>query len=159
KSLFLSVLFAGGLSACSSDRTRETGFFLGYHGAGVGYRTLWISVTPTEAKVVADVPDLIIRRSSGFWRVGLSAVCDTTGSHEVVWHIPVGSTPQLPSPLCPVPATPGASDTLARGSGDASPPPEAEQPRCNADEARILFGSASYVEAQYTTVQTEECEP
>ncbi|MGC2388338.1 MAG: hypothetical protein WA621_02990 [Candidatus Acidiferrum sp.] len=40
------------------------------------YKTVWVVFSPAEAQIVAIVPDVIVPRSTGFWRIGTANVCD-----------------------------------------------------------------------------------
>lgn len=42
----------------------------------IEYTTDWIVFSPTEAHIAASAPDIIVPRSTGFWRVGTAIACE-----------------------------------------------------------------------------------
>src|SRR4029077_8637970 len=39
-------------------------------------KQMWVVFSANEARVIATLTDIIVPRASGFWRVGVSTVCD-----------------------------------------------------------------------------------
>jgi hypothetical protein len=69
------------LAACGSMARAQSGFLLGLHrgcgeeGCATEYRSLWIA--PQDGKLqILELPDLIVPRKTGFWRVGTRFYCD-----------------------------------------------------------------------------------
>ena len=102
------VLLTAGVSLA---RGQQAGMLLGYgemiSDGGYNYKTMWIVFSPGEARVVATVPDVIVPRDTGFWRVGRIIVCefdeaaqrDTT--EDVIWQTPLEKAPEIPQgPPC-----------------------------------------------------------
>jgi hypothetical protein len=63
--------------------SQTSGLLLGLAGSGCAendcsnyMRTLWIAPQGAAVKLVATVPDIIVPRQDGFWRVGVRVVCD-----------------------------------------------------------------------------------
>lgn len=99
------------------------------------YRTLWIA--PQRGTVqITELPDLIVPRSSGFWRIGVRTYCnqevlETPFGHPAtslvdVWFAePVGKQPVV-SGLIPCPALPS----------------------CGTDSVSVMFVNANYISLQ-----------
>ncbi|HET9709767.1 MAG TPA: hypothetical protein VFP39_15815 [Gemmatimonadales bacterium] len=153
----LTSFLLAGLLAAVPARAHQAGLLLGYvTQSGTGrpeYRTMWLVLSPTEAHEVADVPDIVVPRATGFWRVGTTVLCGKDGTHEVVWQTPIGRAPVVAGTPCSAPDTSGLDTALASESAAA------DTSGCSADEARILFVSPTDIADQYETKQTESCEP
>ena len=81
----------------------------------VRYETRWIVRDASGARIVAKVPDIIVPRKSGFWRIGIEHTCqftpapkDDPNNHgnintaDVPYSVPVGQAPvvELEFPAC-----------------------------------------------------------
>jgi hypothetical protein len=67
------------LAACGSIAGAQSGLLLGLHRADdsseISERSLWIA--PQDGKLqILELPDLIVPRKTGFWRVGTRFYCD-----------------------------------------------------------------------------------
>lgn len=118
----------------------------------VEYTTEWIVFSPTEAHVAASAPDIIVPRSTGFWRVGSTIACEYSvenqqdASTEIVWQSPVEKTPEFnQGPPCKNHKT-GFVDQLP-DEQDAGPSdsPGAPVPLCSVETAQILFVSPTHI--------------
>src|SRR5258708_20101552 len=84
---------------------QQVGVLLAYaersSDVGNGYRTMWVVFSPTEARVLATVPEVIVPRSTGFWRIGSAIVCDYGSSdrwgsfQEILWQTPLEKVPGI----------------------------------------------------------------
>jgi hypothetical protein len=69
------------LAACGTASEAQSGLLLGLHrgcgeeGCETEYRTLWIAPQAGTLQIM-DLPDLIVPRKTGFWRVGTRFYCD-----------------------------------------------------------------------------------
>ena len=67
---------------------------------------MWVVFCANEARVIATLTDIIVPRASGFWRVGVSTVCDFASgfqqdsSHGVIWQTPMEKPPLIEEPNC-----------------------------------------------------------
>lgn len=117
----------------------------------VEYTTDWIVFSPTEAHVAATAPDIIVPRSTGFWRVGTTIACEYSvenqqdASREIVWQSPVEKTPEFQQgPLCKNHKT-GFVDELPDEENAPSDSPGAQVPLCSVETAQIHFVSPTHV--------------
>ena len=116
------------------------------------YTTDWIVFSPTEAHVAASAPDIIVPRSTGFWRVGTTIACEYNvenqqdASTEIVWQSPVEKTPEFnQGPPCKNHKT-GFVDELPDEENSApSDSPGAQVPLCSVETAQILFVSPTHI--------------
>jgi len=145
----------------------------------VRYETLWIVRDVSGARIVAKVPDIIVPRKSGFWRMGIEHTCqftpapkDDPNNHgnispaDIPYAVPVGQAPvlELGFPPCD-------SKTAQRLFDDAYnpefvPDPDSEHPPDpNAPSecgwASRWFGSVlpDLVSVSYFQGVSEVCEP
>jgi hypothetical protein len=63
-------------------------------------QTLWIAREGNQIKLVSKLPDLIVPRTDGFWRVGLRTYCGTPDEEsitvkDVPFAVPVRERPTL----------------------------------------------------------------
>jgi hypothetical protein len=67
---------------------------------------MWVVFSANQARVIATVPDIIVPRASGFWRVGVLTVCDfdtdfqQDSSHDVIWQTPIEKPPLIEESNC-----------------------------------------------------------
>jgi hypothetical protein len=81
----------------------------------VQYETLWIVRDASGARIAAKVPDIIVPRKSGFWRIGIEHTCQLSSqakgdpndhgnisTEDVAYAVPVGKAPvvELEYPPC-----------------------------------------------------------
>jgi len=69
----LLLLFLSGLAVSAQA---QSGVLLGIHisnsaSSGDTYKTYWITATTGEPRLAAVLPDLVLPRKDGFWRVGI----------------------------------------------------------------------------------------
>jgi hypothetical protein len=125
------------------------------------YQTLWI-VRDAARPIRATIPDLLVPRADGWWRVGTVAICPTGGPPnedvEVLWRARADSTPVV-TELChevprgDLPLLMHAEDSAAADSA------RRELVRCSWSEIQVKFLSPEHMAVGETTGQTEECEP
>jgi hypothetical protein len=81
----------------------------------VRYETLWIVRDASGARIAATLPDIIVPRKSGFWRMGIEHTCQLTpaaqgdsndhgniSTADIPFAVPVGQAPvvELEFPAC-----------------------------------------------------------
>ena len=126
-----------------------------------GYETLWI-VRDAARPVHATIPDLLVPRADGWWRMGTVPICSTEGpegqSMDVLWRARADSAPviseichEIPRGEMPFPIY--AEDSVARDSLTK------EFVRCSWSRIEIKFVSPEYLAVGERSGQTEECEP
>ena len=146
----------------------------------VRYETLWIVRDASGAHIAAKLPDIIVPRKSGFWRMGIEHTCQFTpapkkddqdnhgniSTADVPYAVPVGQAPvvELEFPACD-------SNTAERLFDDAYnpefvPDPDSEHPPDpNAPSecgwANRWFGSVlpNLVSVSYFQGVSEVCDP
>jgi hypothetical protein len=125
------------------------------------YQTMWI-VRDRVRPIRATIPDLLVPRADGWWRVGTVAICPTGGPPgqevDVLWRVRADSTPvvtevchELPRAELPLPIH--AEDSAAADSA------RRELVRCSWSNIQVKFVSPEHIAIGETTGQTEECEP
>ncbi|HEU5042029.1 MAG TPA: hypothetical protein VFT84_14465, partial [Gemmatimonadales bacterium] len=134
---------------------QESGVLLGYAHAGE-YRTMWLTMSASAAEAVADVPDLIVPRATGFWRLGITTLCDAEGTRQAVWRTPLDRPPAVPGIPCPEvePLDQTDPDALDRAAAESG-----EDAGCDSYTAAIHAVSPGWISEGFTFSQTEECEP
>lgn len=153
RALFLSALCAPGALA-------QSGVLIGA-SSPAGYETLWI-VRDASRPLQATIPELLVPRGDGWWRLGTVPICSTGGSEpqsmDVLWRAPADSTPviseichELPRGELPLPVY--AEDSATADSA------RKELIRCSWSKIEIKFVSPEYVAVGERSGQTEECEP
>jgi hypothetical protein len=126
-----------------------------------GYETLWI-VRDAARPFRATIPDLLVPRADGWWRLGTVPICPTGGpegqSMDVLWRARADSTPvvseichELPRGELPLPIY--AEDSVMQDSL------KREIIRCSWSNIRVKFVSPEHIAVGETSGQTEECEP
>jgi len=126
-----------------------------------GYETLWV-VRDAARPVHATIPDLLVPRADGWWRVGTAPICPTGGpegqSMHVLWRARADSTPvvseichELPRGELPLPIY--ADDSVTRDSLAR------EIIRCSWSRIQVRYVSPEYLAVGETSGMTEECEP
>ena len=156
----LALLFAVLPVVHASTATGQSGVLLGVAKPG-GYETLWI-VRDASKPLHATIPDLLVPRSEGWWRLGTTPICPTGGPDDefmdVLWRARADSTPviaelchELPRGELPLPLK--ADDSAARDSLAK------ELVRCSWSKIDIKFVSPEYLALGERSGQTEECEP
>ena len=138
----------------------QSGVLIGVAKPG-GYETLWI-VRDAARPVHATIPDLLVPRADGWWRLGTVAICPTGGpddeSMQVLWRARADSAPVI-AEICheaqrgelPLPIY--ADDSAARDSL------KKELVRCSWSKVDVKFVSPEYLALGERSGQTEECEP
>jgi hypothetical protein len=70
-----------------------------------GLQTLWIAPQNGSIQLVAVLPDLIVPRNDGFWRVGVRNFCEprdwSVDSQDVFFALPVSQRPAVKEGLVP----------------------------------------------------------
>jgi hypothetical protein len=74
----------------------------------VQYETLWIVRDASGAHIAAKLPDIIVPRKTGFWRIGIAHTCHlsppsyespkgpgTFGTEDIAYSVPVEQTPAV----------------------------------------------------------------
>lgn len=154
----LPALLVSALSA--SGAFAQSGVLVGV-ATDVGYETSWI-VRDASPPVRATIPDLLVPRADGWWRVGTVPICPTSGpegqSMDVLWRARADSIPvvseichELPRGELPLPIY--ADDSVTRDSLAR------EIIRCSWSRIRVRFVSPEYLAVGETSGMTEECEP
>jgi hypothetical protein len=135
---------------------QQTGVLLGYGSpapdGGWGYQTMWIVFSGEEAKVTVVVPDVVVPRATGFWRVGRSLVCEfeesisRDGNREVLWTSPIEKTP---APK----VAPSCKNHRAGDEADGGDAAEGENSNnvvlCSKETARLLYVSPAIFSQQF----------
>jgi len=137
--------------------SQQAGVLLGYgelrSDGGYQYKTVWIVFSPTEARVAATVPDVIVPRATGFWRVGKTIVCEFDGTErdsarDAVWQTPIEKAPLIrEGPPC---KSHKAGDTEESDNAtNESTAAGAHVPLCGRETAKLLFVSPGYLAEQF----------
>ncbi|MGQ0713985.1 MAG: hypothetical protein ACT4PJ_09660 [Gemmatimonadaceae bacterium] len=145
---------------CAPGAIAQSGVLIGT-SSPAGYETLWI-VGDASRPVQATIPDLLVPRADGWWRIGTARICSTGGpesqSMTVLWRTPADSASaiseichELPRGELPLPIY--ADDSAARDSLAK------ELVRCSWSDIHIKFVSPEYLAVGERSGQTEECEP
>jgi hypothetical protein len=159
--LALRALTLSALSAFSAlSVPAQSGVLVGVSKL-VGHETLWI-VGDSTRPIRATIPDLLVPRPDGWWRVGTTPIC-LTGviegqGMEILWRAPADSSPVI-SEFChevrrgdlPVPIS--AIDSVMKDSLSR------ELIRCSWSSVRVRFVSAEHIAVGEKSGQTHECEP
>lgn len=109
---------------------------------GGGYRTMWVVFSPTEAHVIATVPDVIVPRSTGFWRIGSAIVCDYGSTdrwgsfQEILWQTPLEKVPVIEQ-----------GSPCKNNRPDANGNPDINV--CGRETATLLFVAPTHLAAQF----------
>jgi hypothetical protein len=153
RALLLSALCAPGALA-------QSGVLIGA-STSAGYETFWI-VRDESRPLHATIPELLVPRADGWWRLGTVAICPTGGpegqSMDVLWRARADSTPviseichELPRAEVPLPSY--VEDSAAADSA------RKELVRCSWSKIEIKFVSPDYLAVGEASGQTEQCEP
>lgn len=151
--------------ASGSLHAQTSGVLIGFRASPAApdsearYRTLWIAGSSRSAHTVS-VPDLLVPRQDGFWRMGVVGTCgDGNGDSQIdqLWTARVTERVKL-SQECPtVPASSlpfaGATDSSERARLDTT------EVVCSVRTVDIDFVNGRYVSVSEMSGQTEECEP
>jgi hypothetical protein len=155
-----AVLASALIGATAVDAAGQSGVLIGVSKPN-GYETLWI-VRDASRPVRATLPDLLVPRAEGWWRLGTVSICPTGGpddqSMDVLWRARADSAPviaelchELPRGELPLPIY--ADDSAAQDSL------KKELVRCSWSKIDIKFVSPEYMALGERSGQTEECEP
>ena len=139
------IMFAFG---SSTARAQRAGVLLGYgeltSKGSNQYKTLWIVFSPDEVRVITTVLDVIVPRSSGFWRVGRTSICEVDpgteqdSSRDVLRQAASENAPVIKQgPPCKS-HQPGDVDDSAYDRG-ASPSAGHHVALCGREDAKLLF--------------------
>src|SRR5215472_13896267 len=152
---FITTTFALFFLGSVPLMAQQAGVLLAYaepnSDMGHDYRTMWIVFSPAEARVFTTVPDVIVPRSTGFWRVGRTIVCeygssDSWGSfQEILWQTPLEKVPVIKqgSP-CGNTRPGGGTDGGAQSDSLAS-----DVNVCGRETTTLLFVSPTYLAEQF----------
>jgi hypothetical protein len=152
----LAVAVLAALFCCNVAVAQQAGVLLGFGqltpDGGSGYQTMWIVFTGEQAKVAVIVPNVIVPRATGFWRVGRTLVCEFDESisrdsnREVLWFSPIEKTP---APK----VAPPCKNHLAGDEADGDNPSEPESSDnvvlCGKETAGLLFVSPAIISQQF----------
>ena len=111
----------------------------------VQYETWWIARDATGAQVATKIPDIIVPRKTGFWRLGIQHTCQLSppdksnsddhgniSTEDVEYAVPVDQAPvfELNYPACDPRTAKRLSDDSYNPypSGDDGQPPKADAP-------------------------------
>jgi hypothetical protein len=159
--MMLRPVIAGALVVlCAGNAFGQSGVLIGVAKPD-GYETLWI-VRDASRPLHATIPDLLVPRADGWWRLGTAPICPTGGpgdeSMNVLWRVRADSAPviaeichELPRGELPLPIY--AEDSAARDAESK------ELVRCSWSEIDIKFVSSEYLAIGERSGQTEQCEP
>jgi hypothetical protein len=129
-------------------------------GSASRYQTLWI-VRSQDRPLRATLPDLVVPRNSGFWRVGVAGTCsDSSGPGgwriDRIWKVRATVRPAVEAG-CPITdASVLAWRGVVRDSGDQA---DTTGVVCAVETTEILFVTGEHIGARRTSSQTEDCEP
>ena len=154
---FRALLF---ITLCAPGALAQSGVLIGT-SSPAGYETLWI-VRDASRPLHATIPDLLVPRADGWWRLGTTPICSTGGpeseSMDVLWRVRRDSTPviseichEVPRGELPLPIY--GEDSAAADSA------RRELVRCSWSKIQIKFVSPEYLAVGEQSGQTEECEP
>ena len=155
-----SILAIALATVSAANAASQSGVLVGVAKPG-GYETLWI-VRDASKPLHATIPDLLVPRADGWWRLGTTPICPTGGPDDefmdVLWRARADSTPviaelchELPRGELPLPLY--AEDSAGRDSLAK------ELVRCSWSKIEIKFVSPEYLALGERSGQTEECEP
>jgi hypothetical protein len=122
------------------------------------YKTVWVVFSPAEAQIVATVPDAIVPRSTGFWRIGTAQVCDYQRdswgtTQEVLWQTPIEKAPLIDQ------GAPCKNEETANGENtDKDAPAQSSDAGLNActhNAVKLLFVSPFYISEEFNSGQAE----
>jgi hypothetical protein len=144
----------------ASSAVAQSGVLIGV-AKPAGYETLWI-VRDAARPLHATIPDLLVPRADGWWRLGTAPICPTGGPEgqgmDVLWRVQADSTPivseichELPRGELPLPIY--ADDSVTQDSL------KREIVRCSWSNIQVKFVSGEHIAVGETSGQTEECEP
>ena len=148
------------LSADPSSTLGQSGVLVGVAKPS-GYETLWI-VRDAARPVQATIPDLLVPRADGWWRVGTVAICSTEAvdgqAMDVLWRARADSAATISEICHEVPARdlPYATQPDDSASADSL---KRVRVRCSWSHIDIKFVSPEHLAAGERSGQTEECEP
>jgi hypothetical protein len=145
---------------CAPSALAQSGVLIGV-STPAGYETLWV-VRDASRPLHATIPELLVPRADGWWRLGTVSICPTGGpegqSMDVLWRARADSTPviseichELPRGELPLPIY--VEDSAAADSA------RKELVRCSWSRIQINFVSPEYLAVGEQSGQTEECEP
>lgn len=128
--------------------------------------TGWIVRHGKTAELVAMLPDLIVPRATGFWRVGIEHVCEMYGEHnefrsgrDIVWSVPIDTTPRLSKgPECPSKQQNQIQSGVTSGDQPNDEPGVDQYTDCMFSNRSITFVSPNYISENATEGNTEACE-
>jgi hypothetical protein len=146
-SLFFSV-------AAPRSSAQQAGVLLGYgehdeKGIYI-YKTAWIVFSPAEAHTVTTVPDIIVPRASGFWRLGVYTACEfqadtqLDSARQIVWQSALDKTPAISQgPLCKSHKPGDISDE----NSDFDPATSVRL--CSYESAKLTFVSPTHISEEF----------
>jgi len=148
------------LSVGASSTLGQSGVLVGVAKPS-GYETLWI-VRDAARPVHATIPDLLVPRGDGWWRVGTVPICSTEAvdgqAMDVLWRTRADSAPTI-SEICH--EVPASDLTYATQPDDSASADSLKRVlvRCSWSHIDIKFVSPEHLAAGERSGQTEECEP
>jgi hypothetical protein len=142
---------------CSPLIAQQSGVLLGYgeqtSEGGYDYKTMWIVMTPDGATVVATVPDVIAPRSTGFWRVGRTMVCEfdvetqQDSARDALWQTPLEKAPVIQQgPPCKSHRPGDFTEDEENTPSDSAGP---HVNLCGRESGKLLFVSPNYIGEEF----------
>lgn len=153
----LSVLLLS--TARTTGAFAQSGVLVGV-ASPAGYETLWIVRDPSRP-FHATVPNLLVPRTDGWWRLGTARICPTgpeDQSMQVLWRVRADSAPVIPEICHELPRGELSLPIYAEDSA-AIDSLKREIIRCSWSELEIKFASPEYLAIGERSGQTEQCEP
>ena len=159
----IAALLGLSLAAPGTANAQTSGVLIGIRRQGMEsnpdsahYETQWISKGPGGVRRTV-VPELLVPRADGFWRVGVAATCvrDPQWRIDRVWMVPSSTTPVVQED-CPTVAA-SAVHYLVDSADQAGL--DTMTVVCAIDNIDISFITGNFIGAEHYGAQTEECEP
>jgi hypothetical protein len=149
--------------ASSAIWAQPAGILLGYgevtSKGGYQYKTIWIVFSLDEVRVVSTVPDMIVPRSSGFWRVGRTIICEYDSSTEqdnsrdALWQTAIENAPVIKQgPPCKSHKPGDVDDSDYESEGSQSEGHHVAL--CSREDAKLLFVSPAYLAENFDEYDT-----
>lgn len=144
----------------------QAGVLLAYsgHGGYSQYQTAWIVFSANNARVAVTVPDIIVPRSTGFWRLGSTVACEFSAdsqqdaSREIIWQSSVEKTPVFnQGPPCKSHKSAIPDQVEEEENSAPADSSGAQVPLCPVETASILFVSPTHLAERFNDY--DRCDP
>jgi hypothetical protein len=150
---------------CPSVRAQQAGVLLGYgeqtSDSGYQYKTMWIVFSQEDAHVAATVQDVIVPRSTGFWRVGKTILCEydasteQNSSRDVLWQTAIEKAPLIEQgPACKSHKPGDLRENEDDGPSDAT---HQHVNLCGREAGELHFVSPGYIAEEFNA--WDGCDP